>query len=114
MGIHYAASSSTTTSGGAGIGVLIVMGIALGIAWYFVPLIISLIRMHNPLGVGLVNLFVGWTLIGWIAALVMACTSKPQPQAVTVMAPPYPMPPYPAPPQHAALAHPATEPTSPR
>jgi len=27
----------------------------------------------NSLGVALVDLFAGWTLIGWIAALIMAC-----------------------------------------
>ena len=29
----------------------------------------------NSLAIGLVNFLLGWTLIGWIVALVMACTS---------------------------------------
>ena len=41
---------------------------------YFLPWAIAASRGRpNTGGVFLVNLLVGWTLIGWIAALVMAC-----------------------------------------
>ena len=40
---------------------------------YFFPTIIAILRRHNPVGVFIVNLILGWTLIGWAWALVMAC-----------------------------------------
>lgn len=58
--------------GVAGIGVLLFL-----VACYFIPTMIANSR-HNPntSGVLLVNLFVGWTFIGWIVALVMACNGQ--------------------------------------
>ena len=41
---------------------------------YFLPWAIAASRgKSNSLAVALLNLFAGWTLIGWIIALVMAC-----------------------------------------
>jgi len=41
------------------------------IALYFLPTIIAVLRHHrNALAVFLVNLFFGWTGIGWIIALI--------------------------------------------
>jgi hypothetical protein len=41
---------------------------------YMLPWAIAATRgKSNSLAVALVNFFTGWTLIGWIAALVMAC-----------------------------------------
>jgi len=43
---------------------------------YMLPWAVAISRgKSNALAVGLVNLLLGWTLIGWIAALVMACTA---------------------------------------
>ena len=39
----------------------------------------------NSLAVALVNLFAGWTVIGWIIALVMACGGHQQRMAVVQM-----------------------------
>jgi len=33
-------------------------------------------RSDRVLGVFLVNLFLGWTFIGWVVALVMACRNR--------------------------------------
>lgn len=42
---------------------------------YFVPVVIALCRQHqNAFAIFLLNLFLGWTFIGWIASLVWACT----------------------------------------
>lgn len=47
-------------------------------ALYFLPAIIAAVRhTHNAAGILLLNLFLGWTLIGWIVALVMALSSTP-------------------------------------
>lgn len=44
---------------------------------YFLPVIEAYLRQHRSLtSVGLVNLLLGWTLIGWVAALAWACTGR--------------------------------------
>jgi hypothetical protein len=49
------------------------------LALYFLPLIIAVARHHrNTLAIFLVNFFTGWTLIGWIIALVWSATKSPQ------------------------------------
>jgi Superinfection immunity protein len=43
------------------------------IVLYFLPTIIALLRKRaKPAVVILLNVFLGWTLIGWIAALIMS------------------------------------------
>jgi Superinfection immunity protein len=50
---------------------------------YFIPTIVAARRLHrNRLAILMLNIFLGWTLIGWVAALVWACTSdvdRPEP-----------------------------------
>jgi len=60
--------------------------IALGLLLYFVPAIIA----HNKrdfAAIFLVNLFLGWTVIGWIVALVWACAAETRHPVVIVAAP---------------------------
>lgn len=50
-----------------------------GILLYFLPSIIG----HNKqgaAGIFLLNFFLGWTIIGWVAALFWACTAAVRPQ----------------------------------
>ena len=43
---------------------------------YFLPWAIAETRgTSNSLVIGLVNFLLGWTIIGWVVVLVMACTS---------------------------------------
>lgn len=43
----------------------------LGLALYFLPTIIAAIRRCNGiLGIVLVNIFTGWTFVGWVVSLV--------------------------------------------
>jgi hypothetical protein len=45
-----------------------------GLVFYFLPTIVALVReRHDKLSIFLLNLFLGWSLIGWIIALVWAC-----------------------------------------
>jgi hypothetical protein len=69
------ASLLAESSGGAGLGALIIVALL-----YFLPLIIAVSRkVRNQGSVLVVNLFLGWTLIGWIVALAMAArTVEPQ------------------------------------
>ena len=42
---------------------------------YFLPTVIALARGHlSTLAIFLLNLFLGWTLIGWLIALIWSCT----------------------------------------
>ncbi|HKT69026.1 MAG TPA: superinfection immunity protein [Terriglobales bacterium] len=46
-----------------------------GFVIYFLPTIVALVRQkRNVVSILLLNLFLGWTLIGWIVALVWAST----------------------------------------
>lgn len=54
-----------------------VPGAILFIALYFVPTIVAVIRkVTNQGSIAVVNVFLGWTLIGWIVALAMACRTS--------------------------------------
>ena len=49
-----------------------------GVGLYFLPSLIAVARhTHNSTGIFLLNLFLGWTGIGWIIALVIALCSSP-------------------------------------
>jgi hypothetical protein len=53
--------------------------IAVTLALYFVPSIVAVKRAHrNTLAIVVLNVFLGWTGLGWIAALVWACTNDTQ------------------------------------
>lgn len=40
---------------------------------YFVPTLVAMCKGHDNVGaVGALNLFLGWTFIGWVMALVLA------------------------------------------
>jgi Superinfection immunity protein len=55
--------------------VLLVFG---GIALYCLPLTIALARQHRQGGaISLLNLLLGWTLLGWVGALIWAVSPAP-------------------------------------
>jgi hypothetical protein len=61
-------------------------------AGYMLPWAIGATRNKtNCVATALVNFFFGWSLIGWVIALVMACGSEPR-QPVVVQT--FPQPPY--------------------
>jgi hypothetical protein len=54
--------------------VLLVL-LAIALLLYFVPWIVASNRNHpNKTAIVVLNIFTGWTFIGWIIALVWACT----------------------------------------
>jgi len=56
-----------------GSGLLFILLIGL----YFVPWLISLSRKHNNSGaIAILNIFLGWTVIGWIVALIWSMTDN--------------------------------------
>ena len=71
-------------------GVLVVLLVLLV---YFVPIIVASNRKHpHAAGIAVINIFLGWTLVGWVAALAWACV---QPQAAKAAEPESAMPAFP-------------------
>ncbi len=67
---------ATSGGGAAGIGAGVV--VLLLVVPYFIPTIVGVIRKVPNIGsVIVVNLLLGWTLIGWVVALAMAARSVP-------------------------------------
>ena len=55
----------------------IVLG-AVTLAIYFVPTFVAWRRKNHTAAIFALNLLFGWTLLGWVAALVMALYAKPK------------------------------------
>jgi hypothetical protein len=54
--------------------------IGFSLVLYFLPLIVAKTRDHRQvLAIGVLNVLAGWTLVGWVVALVWACI-KPAPR----------------------------------
>lgn len=67
--------------------------VLVGIASYFYPTIEAVVRQApNTAAIVMLNLFLGWTLVGWVVALVWAVTAKDKSQerASTIVARPKP------------------------
>lgn len=62
--------------------IILLCGLAVAAAVYFLPWIVARGRAHpNSLAIFMLNLFLGWTFLGWVIALVWACTSRPPEKA---------------------------------
>jgi hypothetical protein len=61
--------------------ITVLMYVAIALAIYFLPAMIANTRKHkHTMAIVLTNLFLGWTFLGWVAALVWACTNQVQVQ----------------------------------
>ena len=73
---------------------------------YFLPTIVAVARRKNSIvGIFLLNFFLGWTLIGWIGALIWALSSDRQPMIIVNNPQPAPPPPPPSPVQSHSYTH---------
>ena len=55
---------------------------AMLVGLYFLPTIIAVDRhVVNKWSVVVINVFLGWTLIGWVVALAMALRTQTEPKA---------------------------------
>lgn len=71
------------------VGLATLVGLLFGLTLLFLPTLIARSRKHpNILPIFLVNLFFGWTFIGWVISLVWACT---RPATPVLYAPVYPV-----------------------
>ncbi len=101
---------ATDSGGGAAVAVLVLFLLAL----YFLPTVVALLRKAPDRGTVIVlNLFLGWTLVGWVSALAIASRSRVEPFVIappTIVVPPWaPSPPVPAQPGPPAGWYPAPE-----
>ena len=75
--------ASAATAAGASLAILVFL--AVGIGLYFTPTIVAALRHnHNLLMVGVLNLFLGWTFIGWVVSLALAFSANHQASVVNV------------------------------
>ncbi|MGI9079987.1 MAG: superinfection immunity protein [Acidimicrobiales bacterium] len=66
------------SGGGAAAGFFFLVVVGL----YFIPTIVAVVRKVPNVGsIVVINVFLGWTLIGWVVALAMAARSAPTPPA---------------------------------
>jgi len=57
--------------------VIVLLGLLLTAALYFLPTIIAVRRKKkNAMAIGVVNFFLGWSVIGWVVALVWAVSTQ--------------------------------------
>lgn len=57
---------------------MIILLIFLGVL-YFIPSFVAGNRHHRNQGsIFILNLFLGWTLVGWVAALVWSASAQPE------------------------------------
>ena len=51
------------------------IGLFIGVLLYFLPFVVAVNRGHkNATAIFVLNLFLGWTMIGWVVALVWSFT----------------------------------------
>lgn len=62
--------------------VMITMWFLLGVAYFIPGIVASFKRKPQAAAIWLVNAFLGWTCIGWFAALVWAISNPSQPQVI--------------------------------
>ncbi|MDD2499258.1 MAG: superinfection immunity protein [Geobacter sp.] len=76
-----AASAGDVAAVGGGLAILALPVLAI----YLIPAIIGFIRKKdNKMAILLLNLFLGWSMIGWVVALVWAVSKDKQPQTIII------------------------------
>jgi hypothetical protein len=66
-------------SNGTGLGLIYVVAFLAAVGGYFLPALLAWSRrVPNSGSVLVINLFLGWTLVGWVVALAMAARTVPQ------------------------------------
>jgi Superinfection immunity protein len=65
------------------------VGLIVLVSLYFLPTIIAFNRnRHNKGAIFVLNLFLGWTVLGWVVSMVWAVSSS-QPPVIVVQNPPH-------------------------
>ena len=72
--------SLAAAHGNPAVPVLMVLFSVAGFAGYWVPSIVAVARRVPNVGsVIVIDLLLGWTVVGWVVAMAMACRSRPRP-----------------------------------
>ncbi|MBK6589886.1 MAG: superinfection immunity protein [Acidobacteria bacterium] len=76
-------------SGDAAAGLLVIGAVFLGgLFFYFLPSIVAVASSHpQTAAIVLLNLFLGWTFVGWVIALVWAVMNYDKPAIQTTQQP---------------------------
>ena len=55
--------------------------VVIGVILYFLPLLVAGCRHHHQVGaIAVIDVFLGWTFVGWVVALAMAASrTDPRP-----------------------------------
>jgi hypothetical protein len=70
-------TNATDAAGAAGVGFLLIFLFVFGLALYFLPTIIGFARKQpNAVAILALNLFLGWSLVGWVVSLVWALSNQ--------------------------------------
>lgn len=78
--MHVLAATGASQAAGVTVGIMLFIA-------YWVPSIVAASRrVRNTGSVIVINLLLGWTVIGWAVALAMACRSADRPQAAAPVA----------------------------
>lgn len=76
-------AQTSSDGGAAALGFLLLLTIVA--AMYFLPTIVAFLRSApNKVSVLIVNLFLGWTFIGWVVALAMSFGDRTTTQVTVV------------------------------
>jgi hypothetical protein len=67
----YAFNLASISSGASGISLLCF--VVIGILFYFLPTLVGR-NKKNIVAIFMMNLLLGWSFIGWVIALIWACT----------------------------------------
>lgn len=79
--VPFPANSASTVMAGTG-GILgVIVALVVGLGLYFLPTLVGA-KKRNAGAIFALNLLLGWTLLGWIAALVWALTQDAKPTVV--------------------------------
>ncbi|HTA97660.1 MAG TPA: superinfection immunity protein [Solirubrobacteraceae bacterium] len=65
---------ASASGGGAAVALLVII---VGIGLYFLPTMVAVSRkVTNQGSIFVINFFLGWSFIGWVVALAMACRTS--------------------------------------
>lgn len=69
------------TGGEKGAGLVVMLWVVCGVAFYMLPMIEAHQRKQpNFVSIALVNVFLGWTLVGWVVAMAWGCAARQEGQ----------------------------------
>jgi len=81
-------NASHAASSGLLHGFLLIFAL-IGVGLYFTPLMVAIVRKKsNVVAIGILNLCLGWSFVGWVVSLVWAFSKDQPPVVVQSVGPP--------------------------